>query len=521
MAHSLALLQGIQYLSKGQHSEARLALAAIRASRGVEAPIAARFLAFIDKAERKYAQALATLEQANIEFSQDPKILNQLAEYSMDLGDYDQAIDYAEQSLGIEPNNATLRLNVASWQSSRSANPAQIRLTYESWCKDYLDTLSATQAKTPLRIRDPRSERKLRIGYVSGDLKNHAVRYFIEPYLRMHDRRQFEIHTFMTQAPDAITDILKASVEHWHDVQKMSHPELLALIQQLEIDILVDLSGHTEGARLEVFALRAAPVQVTWWGFVQTLGMREMDYRLTDAVTCPPQTDQFYTEALCRMKCLTAYTPPLNSDAFYPTPYLHNGYVTMVSINHSRKVSNQALALWRKVLIANPTARLIIVTMESTQDGADALFKPRLIKLDLPLDRVQLIPRLTMHEFMRISAIADFSLDSLPISGGVTTFHALWMGLPILTIRPSQPIALQSYTANILELIQLSECIAQSPEDFLAKAQQWIKSPATIDRIRNQCRPRLQNSLFMDHPSRVTELESCYRQMWVDHLNTL
>jgi len=516
----MELLQGFQYLSRGQHSEARAALAVIRAGRSIEAPTAARFLAFIDKAEGKYAQALATLEQANIDFSQDPKILTQLADYSMQLGDYDKAIDYAEQSLSIEPDNAIMLLNLADWQSSRNADLAQIRQNYEAWCKDYLDPLSAAKPHTPHLIRDSRPDRLLRIGYVSGDLKNHAVRYFIEPYLKLHDRTQFEIHTFMTMAPDAITEILKESVEHWHDVQKLNPSELMALIQQLEIDILVDLSGHTAGARLEVFAARAAPVQVTWWGFVQTLGMREMDYRLTDAVTCPPDTDHFYTEALCRMRCFTAYTPPLNSETLYPAPCFNNGYITMVSINHSRKVSNQALALWREILIANPSSHLLIVAMESTQDGADALFKPRLAQLDMPMDRVRVIPRLTMFEFMRISAVADFSLDSLPISGGVTTLHALWMGLPVLTIRPPHPIALRAYSANILELIDLPECIAQSPEAFLKKAQQWIQSPATIDRIRNQCRRQLSNSPFMDHPSRVAEVESHYRQMWLKRVQT-
>ena len=515
----MALLQGIQYLSKGQHAEARAALTSVRAGLNIEAPIAARFLAFIDKTERKYAQALATLEQANLDFSQDPEILSQLAEYSMDLGDYDKAIVYAEQSLSIAPDNAILRLNLASWQSSRSTDPAQIRQSYEAWCKDYLDPLSTAKPQTPRRISAPCPDRLLRVGYVSGDLKNHAVRYFIEPYLKLHDRTQFQIHAFMTQAPDTITAILKESVDHWHDVQKLSNYDLLALIQRLEIDILVDLSGHTEGARLEVFNARAAPVQITWWGFVQTLGMREMDYRLTDAITCPPETDHFYTEALCRMRCLTAYTPPLNSEALYPAPCLKNGYVTMVSINHSRKVSNQALNLWRKVLIANPSAHLCIVTMESTQDGADALFKPRLVQFDFPMDRVRVIPRLTMLEFMRISAIADFSLDSLPISGGVTTFHALWIGLPVLTIRPPQPIALQAFSANILTLIDLPECIAHSPEAFLQKAQQWINSPATIDSIRNKCRHQLRHSPFMDHPSRVTELESNFRQMWIKRLN--
>lgn len=162
------------------------------------------------------------------------------------------------------------------------------------------------------------------------------MRYLIEPHLRLHDASRFEIHTFMTSEEDEVSQFLKQWVPYWHNVAALDNDALLSLIRSLEIDILVDLSGHTEASKLEVFAARAAPVQVTWWGFAHTLGIEEIDYRLTDFETCPQGTEEHYIEALCRMTCLTAYAPPVNCEDQYASPWQRNGYVTMISLNHTR-----------------------------------------------------------------------------------------------------------------------------------------------------------------------------------------
>lgn len=510
MAHSPELLQAIKRVTEGRLDLARNALHEIWRGKGAEALAAVRFLAHVETLERRYAQAIAVLEAAGREFDGEPRILAQLAENWMQLGDYERAIECAERSLGAQPDNAVMRLNLAIWQASRSVAPLQIKSAFEAWCRQYLD------APEPpgLAPRDPRRDRKLRLGYISGDLRNHAVRYFIEPYLRGHDRARFEVHAFLTETPDAISGVLREHVEHWHDVQRLSTEELLQTIRRLEIDILVDLSGHTAGERLAVFAKRAAPVQVTWWGFVGTLGMRAMDYRLTDWVTCPPGTDAHYTERLCRMSCLTAYEPPLNCDALYASPWRRNGFVTLISLNHTRKLGDQVMRAWGEILRANPTARLSIVATESTQEGAQALLQPRLAAAGLPLDRVTIVPKLTMTEFMGLAAVADFALDSMPISGGVTTLHSLWMGLPVLAVRPAQPIALQAYSANTLRTVGLDECVAPDGAALIALANRWIAQPEHIDRVRAQCRPRLASSPFLAHAERVRELEDCLAAMW-------
>ena len=187
-------------------------------------------------------------------------------------------------------------------------------------------------------------------------------------------------------------------------------------------------------------------------------------------------------------------------------------------MNHTRKISQNVLELWRRVLEDNPNSGLIIVSTESTQEGADALLMPRLESINMPMNRIALMPRLNLLDFMNLAGRADFALDSMPVSGGVTTFHSLWMGLPVLTIQPDTPLPLQSYTANILQTVGLNECVTTSEDEFMLRAKSWISRPAQLEEIRKRCRPQLINSPFMEHTSRVRELEYQFRQLWLDYL---
>jgi predicted O-linked N-acetylglucosamine transferase (SPINDLY family) len=246
--------------------------------------------------------------------------------------------------------------------------------------------------------------------------------------------------------------------------------------------------------------------------------MQQMDYRLTDSMNCPEGCEDYYTEDLYRLQCFTAYQPPLTSDDTPLSPWKKNSYVTMISLNHSRKVSDDALILWREVLNNNPQAKLIIVSTERTQEGANAIFFPRLERLALPLDRIEIKSKLSMRDFMRLAFYADFALDSTPISGGVTTFHTLWMGLPVLTLQPPKPITLFSYTANVLRMLGLDSCIANNPEHFVALASDLINQPEIIDQLRADSRQRLLASPYLDHMARTKELEQAYRQLWHEYL---
>lgn len=213
-------------------------------------------------------------------YGEDPATLAQISELSMKMELHKKAIDRAKRSLELSPNNAITALNKTIWQSNYSSNGPAIRTAFELWASRYIEPAQCTAPMKNFHDFKRSKSETLKVGFLSGDLKNHAVRYFIEPYLKLHDRSRIELHIFMTAEEDEISQILKQWAPNWHNVRDLNSNSLLSYIRTLEIKILVDLSGHTENSKLDVFAARAAPVQVTWWGFVHTLGIKEIDYRL-------------------------------------------------------------------------------------------------------------------------------------------------------------------------------------------------------------------------------------------------
>ena len=505
------------HLSKGEINAALDLLLAVYRARS---PLAERALLHIlnalDKTDR-LIEAIDLLDDACNTYPHNDKWPEALAAIWMRQGEFHKALSFADRALAINPDNETMFISRICWLAGRCEDPVQARSLFESWGRRFMDPL--TDCAPPLLTRDMARDRKLKLGYVSGDLKNHSVRYFIEPFLRGHDRKQFEVHAFMTKAEDDVTQFLKPSADRWHNVQQLDNIELLNYIRAQEIDILVDLSGHTEGERLAVFAMRAAPVQVTWFGFMQTLGMKAMDWRLTDWGTSPAGTEQHYTERLYRLDCMVAYNAPLNCETLYPSPYRQNDYVTMVSLNHTRKLSDHALTLWRDILLDNPQSGLILISNYRDPDLAQVSLAPRLAELGLPMDRVSITPRLTMLEFMALASVADFALDSFPISGGTTTLHALWMGLPVLALADANFGGMSSSSAVTLMGLNLQDCVANSITHYREMAGQWIQQPIMIDRLRERCRPALQTSPLMDHKARVQDVERAFRFMWEQYVD--
>jgi protein O-GlcNAc transferase len=461
---------------------------------------------------KRQFECIETLIQAHQRYPDDDRWPATLASIWMDLGDLDQALVWSDVALTLNPDNEIMFINRVCWLAARCHDPIQARVLFESWGQRFMDPLTA-QVAPPVQTNLSR-DRILKVGYVSGDLKNHSVRYFIEPIFAGHDRQRIEVHAFMTTAEDEVSQFLKPSVDCWHNVSSSSDAALHALIRSQKIDILVDLSGHTEGQRLAVFAMRAAPVQVTWFGFMQTLGMKAMDWRLTDHGMSPQGTDAHFTEKLYRLRCMAAYAPPLNSETLYPAPYRENGFVTMISMNHPRKLGDQALSVWRSILLENPQSGLIVIGNDKNHEIAHSSLAPRLLDAGLPMNRVSIAPRLTMLEFMGLASVADFALDSFPISGGTTTLHALWMGLPILALDDPLHGGMSSSTATTLKGLGLNECVASTHEHYIALASQWINNPTKIEHLRQRCRPALQRSVLMDHTARVKELETAFQFMW-------
>ena len=509
----------LDLLSKESFEKARIKLIKSIKKNGLPFPEAIEKIIdhFIGK--QKFDDASQILKIALKKMPKHARYLAQSSYCHAQAGSLTTAINLASQSLAINQNQPTVALNKACWLARTSGDPIEVKKYFEDWSSKYLDKLA--EKSDPIDLLNYEKNKKIRIGYVSGDLKNHSVRYFIEPFLKLFDRERFDVHAFMTMPEDEISQILKPLVSKWHNVSDLKDRELFKLIREERINILVDLSGHTKGSRIEVFAMRAAPVQVTWFGFMQTLGVSAIDYRLTDSSISPPGTDEHYTEKPYRLDCMVAYSPPVNAEQLHSLPSKEKGTVTMVSLNDPRKITDEMLASWRNIMSANLNCGLIVISTEKERNAAERQLKQRFESLKFDMERVLIHQRLTMLEFLNISSVADFALDTYPLSGGTIVLHALWIGLPIVSLDGHGQTGMSSAASSTLRGVGLDEFVANSLQDYENHANRLISDPSYLQNARDRCRPALQSSPLMDHQKRVRDVEAAYLHMWRNKLSNL
>ncbi len=372
----------------------------------------------------------------------------------------------------------------------------------QQFCEDFRDLISLHQ-----NTADP--ERKLRIGFVSGDLREHSVAHFIEPVFARHDAAAFEIFCYANQnVNDRTTVQLRERVEHWREVAGLSDEELADAIRHDRIDILVDLSGHTARNRLLVFARKPAPIQVSMIGYMQTTGLSAMDYRITDNRLDPVgMTEAFNTEKLIRLLSGAAtLQPPTDCPEVNDLPALTNGHVTFASFNNLAKVTPEALATWAHIMHKAPTSRLVIVGR-----GGNSVVST-LGEHGITEDRIDMLDRQSMHDYLALHHRVDFLLDTFPYCGGTTTLLAMWMGVPFITLAGKTAISRTG--AGLLDGVGLgSQLIAETEVEYVGKTIQAIANLPQLAEWRTTLRSRLA-PLLDSGAGYVRELEFQFRSIW-------
>jgi protein O-GlcNAc transferase len=463
----------------------------------------------------KWQQAAENFEFVVDQQADNAEALHGLAIALYHLGNHARARELADRAAAVAPKDWRIHASRAYIHATTQSDPAATLAAYRDWGRRFADPLTAAARPLPkldAQQRDP--QRRLRIGYVSGDLREHSVAFFMEPVFANHSKA-VEIFVYSTGARDAITDRIAAHVPNWFDVRKHDDNALLALIRKHRIDVLVDLSGHTEGQRLFVFARRAAPVQATWLGFMHPLGMKAMDYRLTDWGCDPQGNEAHHSETLFRLECMASYAPP-DAPLLTEPPMLRNGFPTLVSLNNSKKITDEMLSLWGRILAARPDAQLLLMVQERSAADAQSQMQPRLARLGLPIDRIHISPQLPLAEFMQLGCIADVALDTSPVSGGTTTLHALWMGLPLVTLDAQESSA--SSSARTLQGMGYGAWVAQNADEYIAHVLALLDSPDRLREHRSTVRDRMRANALMDYAGRTAELETAYRLMWINHV---
>lgn len=345
---------------------------------------------------------------------------------------------------------------------------------------DVLMRFSELYAKQDMMrsISKVRSHSPLRIGFVSADLRNHPVGYFLESTIKHINAdpllsNQVNLLAYHnSNVSDHHTDNLKAEFSVWHDVKSWSDQQLIEQIRNDKIDILIDLSGHTRGNRLSVFAMKAAPIQVSWLGYFGSTGLSDMDYVLADPYCVPAGEENRFLEKVWRLPFLRyCFSIPSNGPIVSEPPCLYKMYTTFGCFQDIRKINSGVLESWAKVLSASPDAHLRIQSKELKNSKTKSRFIERLNLVGIDVERVNLVDGMSRSDYLASYADVDILLDTFPYPGGTTTAEALWMGVPTLTL--AMPSMLGRQGEALLVNAGLSDWIAHSEDEYVQKAIAW------------------------------------------------
>jgi protein O-GlcNAc transferase len=435
--------------------------------------------------------------------------LNNLGNAHKDQGSLDEAIACYRRALDLKPDDAPIHSNLLfTLQYHPSYSPEEVFREHQRYAREH-GPAEAEQARPAGRDLGGR----LRVGYVSPDFRDHVVAYFLEPILAAHDRGCFEITCYANvPRPDAVTERFRGYADRWRSLVGLSDAQAADLIRGDEVDVLVDLAGHTAGNRLPVFARRLAPVQVTYLGYIGTTGLPTVDYRVTDVYADPPGlTECYHSERLVRLpETALCYRPGAGPDVASAPPVRQNGHVTFGSFNNLAKVSEEVLAVWARVLAAVPRSRLLLKAAAGSPAGGRA--REALARHGVDGDRLTLVGRAaTRHEYLGLYDRVDVALDPFPYNGITTTCDALWMGVPVITLAGRTPVSRQG--VSLLSNVGLAPLVADSPAGYVAVAAQLADDLAQLADWRSGLRGRMSGSPLMA-PERLTRhLEAAYRGM--------
>ena len=360
-------------------------------------------------------------------------------------------------------------------------------------------------------------QKKLRIGYISPDFREHSVSYFLPPLLRHFDGEQFIVFCYATGRSDAVTERLRTRRVTWRDLRGRPPRTAARLIAEDKIDILVDLSGHSQDNTLPIMAYRPAPVQISGIGYINTTGMSAIDYFLSDEI-CIPKGDAAaeigFTEQILRLPhshlCYVPEEIRAMPEAGYEPPLRKNGYITFGSFNNFAKVTDEILLLWRGILEAVRGSKLVIKGKIASIDSGIHFAKKRLSILNYDLRRVEFRPY--SPDYLEQYRDIDIALDTAPYNGGLTTCEALYMGVPVISLRGRTHGS--RFGASILTNAGVRELIVENDINYVRRAVQLAESPKLLEAYHMGLRANMKRSPLMDTQGYMNELESAYREIW-------
>jgi predicted O-linked N-acetylglucosamine transferase (SPINDLY family) len=368
-------------------------------------------------------------------------------------------------------------------------------------------------------VRERLKGRRLRLGVISADFHHqHPVNIFLQPVLRELDKSKFEVFMyFVGDSHDEQTRLAQSRVEHWVEATKFQTRQLSKRIDADQIDVLLDLAGHTNQHRMGLFAQRAAPVQITYLGYPGSTGVPNMDYLLGDEVVSPKGSDHLFTEQVLRLPGTVFCFAP---EEDYPYPVFDAATakrpLTFGSFNTLPKLTPRTLSLWARVLKAVPKSRLLIKAPSFTDEAAKRMVGQRLEALGVDLSRVEFRGPVGLTDMMAEYADVDIALDTVPYNGGTTSLQALWMGAPLVTQRGGSYVSRMG--ASFMTAAGLPEWVAEDDDGYVAIAKAMAKDRKALLSLKQGLRQRLQNNPAWDVVAHTRAMESAIQLAASTHL---
>ncbi|HYF14422.1 MAG TPA: tetratricopeptide repeat protein [Phycisphaerales bacterium] len=443
--------------------------------------------------------------------SMDAELAAQRVQVLMLAGDAEGALAEARRIAAADPRSPGFAIALAMASNYADLPAAEVFGVHTR--AGALLEVGAPDMRSAFDGRDRSPDRTINVGVLSSDMRTHSVAYFFEPLLGAIDQERFPVTVYHTnRVEDATTARLKAVARRWREMPRAYPADCVRRILDDRIDVLIDLAGYTNAAGVSVMAAKPAPVQATYLGYPNTIGLPRIDARLVDSRTDPAGSEALATEKLLRLDpCFVCYGPPTDAP---PVPPRAGGRpVAFGSFNATLKITPRAAGMWRRALDATPGSRMIIKASNFVEADLREAARARLAGMGLPMDRVEVLEaKMSSREHLETYGRVDVALDTYPYHGTTTTCEAMWMGVPVVTLAGDRHVS--RVGVSLLNAVGLPDLVAQSEDEYVRIASALAADKARLAGLRASLRERVRTSPLCDAPAFARRFEDALRALW-------
>jgi predicted O-linked N-acetylglucosamine transferase (SPINDLY family) len=431
------------------------------------------------------------------------------------LGHTAEAIDALRKAVDLAPAEPEIRANyLMHLHYTTTLDPAELLAEHRQ--------AAACYPAPPQRpaVSNAETDRPLRIGYVGADFCTHSVAWFFQAVLAGADPAAETVCLYgSVDRPDAITQLMAGQADLWRDISQMTDAEAARCIAEDDIDVLIDLGGHSRGSRLGVLAHRPAPLQGTYLGYPDTTGLEAVDFRLCDAITDPPGSDAHASETLRRIDgCFLCYQPPAESCEIDLTlPCQATGQITFGAFCNQRKINDSLLGLWATVLQAVPESRLLLKLKGGPDESIDAVYRDALGRLGIAPQRIEVALSTSFEQHLAMHRFVDVMLDTYPYNGTTTTCEALYHGVPVVSLTGTHHAS--RVGASLLSAAGLDVLATESPQQYVLLATSLARNIEARTMLRRTIRRDMLTHGLCDAKRFAAALRNTIRRAWREHLS--